>query len=337
MTFCTISVPIPSCSNPIAPLITSALTAAGTAGLAITPYVITASGSNPITYTTGTLPSGLTFNSSTHTISGTVAAAGVYNIVLTADNSVGTDTKTLVLTIGAAGAPPHITSPLTASGTAASPFSYTITASGDNTQACPMTFTTSALPAGLTLQGGNVIGGSPTTPNTYDITLTAHNCNSPDDVKHLILTVAPAGVVPVISSPLTASGTAGTVFTPYTLTTSAGTAPITLNATNLPAGLSYDAGTHQITGTPTSPGQTDVTLTASNAYGTDVKHLIITIAQAPGTPPVIQPPLTLQAKNHRFGIIPATFSRRQLSPYSGNGIIPAGQQPQGILVELVRR
>ncbi len=292
VTFCTISVPIPSCSNPIAPLITSALTAAGTAGLAITPYVITASGSNPITYTTGTLPSGLTFNSSTHTISGTVAAAGVYNIVLTADNSVGTDTKTLVLTIGAAGAPPHITSPLTASGTAASPFSYTITASGDNTQACPMTFTTSALPAGLTLQGGNVIGGSPTTPNTYDITLTAHNCNSPDDVKHLILTVAPAGVVPVISSPLTASGTAGTVFTPYTLTTSAGTAPITLNATNLPAGLSYDAGTHQITGTPTSPGQTDVTLTASNAYGTDVKHLIITIAQAPGTPPVIQPPLT---------------------------------------------
>ncbi len=292
VTFCTQTVPIPSCSNPVAPLITSPLTATGTAGLAITPYVITASGSNPITYNATNMPAGLTFNSSTHAISGTVATAGTFSITLTADNSVGTDTKILVLTIGAAGAPPIITSPLTASATAGSPFSYTITATGENTQACPMTFTASPLPVGLTLQNGILIGGSPTTAGTYDITLTAHNCHAPDNVKHLILTVAPAGIVPVISSPLTASGTAGTVFTPYTLTTSAGTAPITLDATNLPAGLSYDAGTHQITGTPTTPGTTDVTLTASNAYGTDVKHLIITIAQAPGTPPVIQPPLT---------------------------------------------
>lgn len=290
VTFCTHSVAIPSCSNPVAPVITSALTAAGTAGVAITPYVITATGTNPITYNATNLPSGLTFNSGTHTISGTVATAGVYNIILTADNAVGTDTKTLVLTIAAAGSPPVITSPLTATGTAGSPFSYTITASGDNTQACPMTFTTSTLPAGLTLQGGNIIGGSPTTANTYDITLTATNCHG-TDVKHLILTVGAAGVAPTITSPLTASGTAGTVFTPYTVTAT-GTAPITLNATNLPAGLSYDAGTHQITGTPTTPGTTNVTLTATNAYGTDVRTLVITIAAGAGTPPVIQPPLT---------------------------------------------
>jgi len=290
VTYCANTPPIPSCSAPIAPVITSSLTAGGTAGQAITPYVITATGSNPITYNATNLPAGLTFNSGTHTISGTVAAAGTYNITLSADNSVGTDTKTLVLTIGAPGTPPVITSPLTASATAGQPFSYTITATGTNTLACPLTFTTSTLPAGLSLQAGNVIGGSPSVSGNFDITLTATNCNG-QNVKYLSLTIAAAGVAPTITSALTANGTAGTAFTPYTVTAT-GTAPITLNSVNLPAGLSYDAVTHQITGTPTTPGTTDVTLTASNTYGTDTKTLVITIAQAPGTPPVITSSLT---------------------------------------------
>jgi len=280
---------IPSCSNPIAPVITSSLTAGGTANQAITPYVITATGTEVITYTATNLPSGLTLNSGTHTISGTVSTAGTYYIILTADNSVGTDTKTLVLTIGAPGTPPVITSPTIASATAGSPFSYTITATGTNTPACPLTFTASPLPAGLTLSG-DVISGSPTAANTYDITLTATNCNG-SNAKHLILTVGAAGVAPSITSSLTANGTAGTVFTPYTVTAS-GTAPIDFDATNLPSGLTYDNNTHQITGNPTTPGITEVILTASNVYGTDVKTLVITIAQGAGTPPVIQPPYT---------------------------------------------
>ncbi|MEI7499354.1 MAG: LruC domain-containing protein, partial [Bacteroidota bacterium] len=314
----------PSCSNPVAPVITSALTATGTAGQTITPYVILATGTNPITYTTGTLPAGLSFNSGTHTISGSVATAGTNNITLTADNSVGTDTKILVLTIGAAGSPPSITSPLTKSTTAGLTFSYTITATGENTTGCLLTFTTSTLPDGLTLQGGNVIGGIPTTDGTFDITLTAHNCYAPDDVKHLILTVAPAGVAPVITSSLTANGTAGTVFSDYTLT-STGTSLVTLNAENLPAGLTYDALTHKITGTPSQPGITHVNLTAHNDFGDDVKDLVITIAQGAGTPPEIQPPLTAS------GVVGLTFTPYQvyatgtaLIEYSIEGTLPDG-------------
>jgi len=291
VTYCTHLPSVPSCSNPVAPVITSPLTAAVTAGLAIPAYTIIANGTNPITFNATNLPAGLSYNIGPHTITGSVAAAGVYNITLTADNSVGTDTRTLVLTIGAAGAPPSITSPLTAAATAGLTFSYTIMATGENTGACLLTFSTSTLPAGLTLQGGNVIGGMPTIANTYDITLTAHNCHTPDDVKHLILTVAPAGVAPVITSSLTASGTAGTMFAAYTLT-STGTAPVTLDAINLPGGLTYDAATHMITGTPSQPAITDVTLTAHNTFGDDVQHLIITIAQGAGNPPAIQPPYT---------------------------------------------
>jgi LruC domain-containing protein len=314
----------PSCSNPVAPVITSALTAAGTAGLAISTYTHTATGTNPITYNATNLPAGLTFNSGPHTITGSVATVGTYNITLTADNSVGTDTKILVLTIGAAGSPPSITSPLEVSTTAGLTFSYTITATGENTQACPLTFTTSTLPAGLTLQGGNVIGGIPTTAGNYDITLTAHNCHAPDDVKHLILTVAPAGVAPEITSPLTASGTAGTPFDDYTLT-STGTAHVDLNATNLPAGLTYDAVTHKITGTPSQPGITHVILTAHNDFGDDLEDLIITIAQGAGTAPVIQPPFTAS------GVVGLTFTPYQVHAtgttpiaYSIVGTLPTG-------------
>lgn len=56
-----------------------------------------------------------------------------------------------------------------------------------------------------------------------------------------------------------------------------------------------------------------------------------------GITPVIQPSLTLEAENRSFALLSGKFPRRQLSHYRGNGIIPAGQQPQHILVGPVSR
>lgn len=289
VTKCVNNVPVPSCSSPKPPAITSALTAAGTAGEAITPYVITATGSAPITMNATNLPSGLTFNSADNTISGTVAQAGVYSINLSADNSVGTDNKVLVLSIGAANSKPDITSALTADGKAGSPFNYTIAATGTNTAGCLITYSASPMPDGLSLTG-NVISGTPSASGVFEITMTATNCKG-SDTKKLTLTVEAAGVAPVITSALTAEGTVGVEFTGYTITAS-GTAPVVLNATNLPKGLSYDASTNMITGTPLADGITNVTLTAVNDFGTDVQTLVITIAKGAGTPPILQPPFT---------------------------------------------
>jgi LruC domain-containing protein len=290
VTKCINNVPVPNCATPTPPEITSALTAAGTAGEAFS-YVITATGTELITFNAANLPAGLTFDAVTHTISGTPATAGTYNINLFADNSVGTDNEILVLTVGAANTPPVITSPLTAECTAGSPFDYTITATGDNTLTCPMSFNASPLPEGLTITG-SLISGTPVSNGTFDITLTATNCKG-TDTQHLILTVEVAGVAPNITSSLTANGNVGVPFAGYTLTAT-GTEPFTnMNATNLPAGLVYDATTHMITGTPTEQGITEVSLVVTNAYGTDVKTLVITIGPGAGTPPVIQPPLTV--------------------------------------------
>jgi len=306
VTYCAVTIPVPSCSTPTPPVITSPLTAGGTVGQAFS-YTVTATGTPTITYNATGLPAGLSFSGST--ISGTPTAAGTYNVTLTADNNWGTDTKTLVITIASPGSPPVITSPLTATATAGQPFSYTITASGT----APITYSATDLPAGLTLTNG-VISGSPTTAGTYSIPLTATNAVG-SDTKTLVLTVNAPLIPPVITSPLTASGTTGVQFT-YNITAT-GTTPITFSATGLPPGLGFNGSTIQ--GIPTEAGTYNVTLTATNAAGTDNQVLVITITEA-ATPPVITSSLlALGVINQQFsyaitatGTTPITYTASPL-------------------------
>lgn len=79
-----------------APVITSALAATGTQNADFS-YSITASGTQPITFSASGLPSGLTLSGST--ISGQSTQSGQFIVTLTATNSAGPDMKTLVLTI----------------------------------------------------------------------------------------------------------------------------------------------------------------------------------------------------------------------------------------------
>ena len=83
--------------NTSPPVITSSLTASGTVGAAFT-YDIVATNS-PTSYTATGLPAGLSINTTTGQITGSVAAAGTYNVTINATNAYGTDTETLVITI----------------------------------------------------------------------------------------------------------------------------------------------------------------------------------------------------------------------------------------------
>ncbi|MFZ4563279.1 MAG: putative Ig domain-containing protein, partial [Bacteroidales bacterium] len=103
-------IPIPSCNNPVAPTITSSLQIGGLLNQPFTPYVFTATGTDPLTFNAITgLPAGLSYNASTRTISGTPTAVGVTNVTLSVDNMMGTDTKTLNITIVEPPSPPVIT------------------------------------------------------------------------------------------------------------------------------------------------------------------------------------------------------------------------------------
>lgn len=85
------------------PRVTSALTAAGTINVAFTTYTITGEGAPraPTSFNATGLPAGLSVNTSTGAITGTPTESGTFNVSISATNSAGTDTKTLVITIAA--------------------------------------------------------------------------------------------------------------------------------------------------------------------------------------------------------------------------------------------
>ena len=253
------------------PAITSPLTASGTVGVAFS-YQITAT-NNPTGFNATGLPAGLSVNTATGLISGTPTAAGNFNVTISATNSGGTGSATLALTIAQTQQqPPAITSPLTASGTAGVAFSYQITATNN-----PTSFNAAALPAGLAFNTTTgLISGTPTTAGSFSVTISASNASGTGSAT-LALTIAQVQQPPVITSPLTASGTFGQQFS-YQIT--ATNNPTSFNVAGLPGGLSVNTSTGLISGTARGSGGTfKVTLSATNAAGTGSATLTLTIAK----------------------------------------------------------
>jgi Putative Ig domain len=146
--------------NPAPPVITSATTASGTVGTAFS-YTITAT-NNPTSYgVSGTLPPGLNqgTGSSKNKISGNPTTAGIYAVTISATNSGGTGTATLVITVG----------PFIASGTVNVPFSYQIPATGT-----PASYNATGLPSGLTVNTTTgMISGTTTAVGSYSVAISA--------------------------------------------------------------------------------------------------------------------------------------------------------------------
>ena len=325
VTFCDYTIVAPVCDANVAPIITSSLQLGGLINQPITPYIITATGTETITYSlVGSLPSGLTFDATTHTVSGTPTSSGTVNVDITATNFMGSDTKTLVIEITQPTAAPVITSVLTDNATVNEAYNYTLTASGTG----PITYNATNLPTGLSFDPATQqITGSPTAAGTYNINLSATNAGGTTN-ETLVLTV---GTPPLVTSPLTASGTAGVQFTTYTFTAS-GSPTISYSVASLPQGLSFDPTNQTINGTPTFAGVYNATLTATNDYGTDVQTLVITINEG-AQPPVITSSLTANAmKDYPFsysitadGSQPMTYNATPLpAGLSFNGNVISG-------------
>ena len=130
-------------------MITSALQAVASTAAPFT-YLITASGTPAPVFLVTNLPAGLAFDGN-HTISGTVAADGFSEIGLSATNSAGVDSETLLLT---AATPPTITSDATGTGTVGSKLSFPLAASGT----IPVTFAAAGLPSDLVVSGNAIVG-----------------------------------------------------------------------------------------------------------------------------------------------------------------------------------
>jgi hypothetical protein len=206
---------------------------------------------------------------------GTTIYAGPHTLRLFVEDQGGMTlcSMTFIRTGPPVGNVPSITSGSTASGTVGQAFpTYTITANNG-----PTSFNAVNLPAGLSVStGSGQITGTPTTPCTNAVTISASNTYGVGTATLTItINAAGSGSAPVITSGSTAAGTVGQAFPTYTIT--ANNSPTSFNAVNLPAGLSVSMSSGQITGTPTTACTNAVTISASNSFGVGTATLTITI------------------------------------------------------------
>jgi hypothetical protein len=253
----------------------------GMAGVAYSQTInVTPAGSYTFSVVTGTLPSGLTLNSSTGVISGTPAVNGTYNFTVKAQASAdcnATQAYTLVIvcptvTVNPASLP---------NGTNGTAYSQAISATpaGGN-----YTFAVSAgsLPPGLNLNTSTgVLSGTPTTNGTFNFSVTATGFGScASAAKSYSITIGGGGCPTITLPNIAATGTIGSPYSESVAASPSGYYTYTLTGTTPPGVTFYNAAA-LLYGYPTANGTYNFTVTATDSSNcTGSKSYSITIGAA---------------------------------------------------------
>ena len=251
--------------------------------------ILSATGSTPISWSinSGNLPNGLSLNSTTGVISGTLTSVGSFSFAVEARNKFGSDFATFTIVISAPVVPTITSHPANITVQEGVSASFSVAATG-----CTGTFlyqweyrsNSNANWSNVT-NGGIYSGATSSTLNlSTDVTLAQNGyqfrcyivCssspNAPMTSNLATLTVTTAGIVgtpPVITTPSLPNGIKDT---PYSETLRAtGSTPITWSVLTgrLPNGLSLNTITGVIAGTPTTSDSFRFTVRASNDINPD--------------------------------------------------------------------
>lgn len=257
--------------------------------------IATSGGTAPFAFTlaSGSLPAGLTLNSSTGAISGTpTGSAGTSTFTIKVTDSATTPVSVTsgAYTIAASAAPlAWVTAGTLATGTVGTAYTQNLATSG-GTGAITYTLNSGTMPAGLSISG-STINGTPMAPTPMAgnvITVKATDSATPTQVTsisaNLTLIVNPVPLV--VTNTSLPSGTVSAAYS-YQLTSTGGTGAITwsLTAGTLPKGLSLSSG-GLLSGTPTETASA-VSLTfkaadsATNQAQSVTATLSLTISSGP--------------------------------------------------------
>ena len=223
----------------------------------------------------GTLPTGLTLNSSTGAITGTPKAAGTSTFTVKAEKDSQSAEKQLSITVSPI---PTITITTTSlnSGTVGTAYSATLTASitGANWSVISGT-----LPARLSLNSSTgVISGTPTTAGTSTFTVRAVYGSASDEKQFTLTINSPVETLRITTTSLPD----GMTNSPYSanLTASITGATWSVSSGSLPDGLALTSSTGAISGTPTKAGTYTFTVKAVSGSQSAEKSLSITVTQS---------------------------------------------------------
>jgi outer membrane autotransporter protein len=300
-----------------------------TVGTAYSQTVSASGGTAPYTFavTAGATPAGLSF-SAAGVLSGTPTASGTFNFTVTATDGNGFDgARAYTVTVGA---PTLVLTP--ASQPAAhvdQAYSASFSTSGGT---APYHYTvTGSLPTGLSLADNGTLSGTPTQAGNFPVAIhvtdSSSGAGSPFTATvNLTLTVdADPLVLTPAGSALTATyGASNSI----AFASSGGSAPRTLSlAGALPAGMSFDAASGVLSGTPTVIGSFAFTVTVTDASvspATLSRNYTLTIAAVT----VVVSPTTLPAATVGTAYSGTLGASGGVGPYTF--AVSAGALPQGI-------
>jgi uncharacterized protein YhjY with autotransporter beta-barrel domain len=239
----------------------------GTQGVGYSQTVGATGGTAPYTFavSAGALPNGLSLNGASGAITGTPTAAGSFNFTIRATD-VNANTGSQAYNVNIAPVPLTVNPSALPNGTQGVAYSQTVTTAGG---VAPYTYAvmSGALPTGLSLNGGSgAITGTPTAAGNFNFTIQSTDSTPNTGTRSYSVTIGTNSLT--VSPSGLPNGSQGVAYS-QTVSASGGTGPYTFAVTSgaLPSGLTLNAGSGAISGTPTGSGVSNFTIQATDTVG----------------------------------------------------------------------
>lgn len=228
------------------------------------------------------LPSGVTFTASSRTFGGKATTAGTYNLsVKVTDPHGAVTTRSFTLTVTNTG--PSWPTIAAQSGRVNTNFSYVVPAATDP-EAQTLTYSAVSLPAGLSFDAATrTLSGKPSNDGAQTVTLRATDPQGA--YANVSFTLNVANDTPTWTTIATQNATVNTAFS-YTVPAATDPEGQTLSYSvigSLPSGLSFNATTRVLSGTPTVGGSHSIKVRATDPHGAYVERSF-TLAVANSVP-----------------------------------------------------
>lgn len=272
--------------------------------------------------TAGALPAGLTLNATTGAITGTPTTVGKADFTVRfQDAQTNASTKALSITVTDTSSNPVIATTALPSGVAGVPYAAQLFTADNRTGTWSITAGT--LPTGLTLTAATgVISGTPTTAAIRDFTVKftdGAGLSATKDFSIIIEATAPE----IITTTLPAAAK-GVAYSAELKTKDGRAGAWNVSSGTLPAGLTLNAATGVISGTPTTTGTSAFQVKFRDTLGvSDTQDLSIVVSSSP---PVISTTSLPKGKTNTA----YTATLKTADNRAGTWSISAGTLPPGL-------